>query len=157
MAMTEVRSLSIDMPRSSGSTQQPHQWREVLGTMLPQQYDHLSPPGVAADFSVYDDQRGDEGVFCDLCGKRFYRKQNLINHKREVHDKMNVVTCELCGAEACNKYNLARHMRTKHSDSRNHTCHECGKSFKLRHHMTRHIMNRSCADSNAPSVPPDNS
>ncbi|XP_078695869.1 uncharacterized protein LOC144924505 [Branchiostoma floridae x Branchiostoma belcheri] len=119
--------------------------------MLPQQYQQHAPGG-AAESTLDHDKRGGGGLSCNLCGRRFLRRQNLVNHKREVHEKMNIVICEICGAEACNKYNLARHMRTKHSDSRNYTC-ACGKSFKLRHHMTRHIMNRSCVD--PPSVPPD--
>lgn len=47
---------------------------------------------------------------CDVCGKLFLGKYQLLRHRRRVHEKLYQALCNVCG-KSIRSDNLARHMK----------------------------------------------
>ncbi|XP_045617437.1 zinc finger protein 107 [Procambarus clarkii] len=67
---------------------------------------------------------------CDECGKQFYRKFNLIVHKRK-HSNDRPHECKICHKRFKASIGVKVHMEI-HSDRRPFMCENCGKVFKTR-------------------------
>lgn len=55
--------------------------------------------------------------------------ENLKQHLRRFHSKIQELKCPQCGRLCRSKHSLANHLRETHS-SRVFTCEECNKAFK---------------------------
>ena len=75
------------------------------------------------------------------CSKRFYSKQYLQRHIREVHEGVReLYTCDLCGFTHHRPEGLLDHKNKVHSTK--YQCTECGNcygdTYKLNVHMMKH-------------------
>ena len=66
---------------------------------------------------------------CELCGKRFARKQQLTHHLK-THNK-GIVRCQDCGMVKKDKLRLEIHMEQYHSKEVSN-CYHCKRTFKTR-------------------------
>lgn len=79
---------------------------------------------------------------CDLCGKLFQYKYQLIVHRR-YHNERKPFTCQVCGEAFQNSAELTFHGKSKHiGESKMYICNVCFHVFpndtSLERHMKRH-------------------
>lgn len=79
---------------------------------------------------------------CDLCGKLFQYKYQLIVHRR-YHNERKPFTCQVCGEAFQNSAELTLHGKSKHiGGSKMYICNVCFHVFpndtSLERHMKRH-------------------
>jgi len=82
---------------------------------------------------------------CNICGKPFYRVQQLTAHQK-THASKPLIRCEFCDAEMRSKYYLTIHIDSHHRPELGKcpTCgEECGSRVKLRGHR-RHCGDHKC-------------
>lgn len=78
---------------------------------------------------------------CSFCGKRFYRREDLVRH-RASHTGEMPITCSLCGKSFVNKTTLNVHMRI-HTGEKPYVCRLCGKSFTQNGSLKIHLRTHS--------------
>lgn len=78
---------------------------------------------------------------CSFCGKRFYRREDLVRH-RASHTGEMPITCNLCGKSFVNKTTLNVHMRI-HTGEKPYVCRLCGKSFTQNGSLKIHLRTHS--------------
>ena len=54
----------------------------------------------------------EKSMSCTLCEKRFFAKNELIIHKRSVHEKQKRFQCEMCDYQSFYKGNVQKHQET---------------------------------------------
>ena len=84
--------------------------------------------------SKANDKRAELG--CNLCGKTFTRRFNLLAHERS-HAQERPFKCDLCPLAFCRKHDLKRHHRL-HTGEAPYKCEECGKGFMRIESYNRH-------------------
>jgi DNA-directed RNA polymerase subunit RPC12/RpoP len=57
-------------------------------------------------------KEGKEDV-CDVCGKKFAKHEDLINHARHIHHHP-IVKCHECGKEFIHEKDRLHHVREEH-------------------------------------------
>lgn len=75
---------------------------------------------------------------CDFCGKEFFTKFQLKEHKL-AHFEETPFVCEHCGNGFKTRTCLNSHVFHKHSSVKKHQCTECPKTFKTRTQMLVHM------------------
>jgi KRAB domain-containing zinc finger protein len=77
---------------------------------------------------------------CDVdgCEKRFTAKDNVLVHKRTVHEKVRKYRCEHCDRAFAGSTELMRHRRL-HTGERPYVCKECAKTFVRRACARTHL------------------
>ncbi|XP_065198228.1 zinc finger protein 70-like [Sycon ciliatum] len=114
------------------------------------------------EWSRYDDN-GVTRYRCELCGKLFNNRSNLLRHLPNHWDK-KPYECADCGRAFPRRGQLMQHIRS-HQDDFPFKCPSCTKSFKWKQSLRRHHCNRSYAHlsrdihhprSNATPAPPPN-
>jgi uncharacterized Zn-finger protein len=81
------------------------------------------------------------GYVCNICGKRFHRKDVQANHIF-LHSGQRPFSCAHCGKAFAFKSNLSTHLATHPIDAGHQKvefpCPECGKKFRHRSSLTLH-------------------
>jgi predicted RNA-binding Zn-ribbon protein involved in translation (DUF1610 family) len=81
------------------------------------------------------------GFVCNICGKRFHRKDVQANHMF-LHSGQRPFGCAHCGKAFAFKSNLSTHLATHPTDAGHRQiefpCPECGKKFRHRSSLTLH-------------------
>ncbi|XP_014215951.1 zinc finger protein 510 [Copidosoma floridanum] len=72
---------------------------------------------------------------CDICGKLFYRKNQMQTH-RVIHDKSRRFKCNLCSSYLLSRESLQLHMQRSHQ--KNYACDNCEKSFVSKKALNNH-------------------
>ena len=76
---------------------------------------------------------------CDLCEKRYGRKDHLRRHIQSAHTKERPFICKVCALTFPRKDRLIRHER-KHSGCPQYPCLICGKKFFRKDSLGKHLM-----------------
>lgn len=80
-------------------------------------------------------------IVCDICGKQFSQKANLLKHKL-IHLNKKPFQCRVCHKAFRQKANLQRHELIHNKDRKTVNCAHCNKSFRctwsLKQHMKSH-------------------
>ncbi|XP_020298691.1 zinc finger protein 525-like [Pseudomyrmex gracilis] len=75
---------------------------------------------------------------CQVCDKRFRRKQHLTSHEA-VHSSLRPHICDKCDNTYKIKQHLSRHYKLRHSDSKKpYKCQVYEKRFSTKHNLTTH-------------------
>lgn len=53
---------------------------------------------------------GENGFYCEVCGKAFSRKARLNVHKKFVHEGATPFTCQMCEKKFIRKEDLVKHV-----------------------------------------------
>ncbi|CAG9785463.1 unnamed protein product [Diatraea saccharalis] len=69
-----------------------------------------------------------EGFICDVCGKRYLMRSQIVEHIRQQHGEKTFI-CDICGMEFRRNFNLKQHIRTRHHVTKVQ-CTHCDKTFK---------------------------
>lgn len=86
----------------------------------------------------YSDQHpGVKPFACDMCDKRFDRKENLSRHIR-IHTGDRRYVCNYCGKGYTDPSGLKKHVVAKHSGMK-FSCNLCASSFKSKEALSRHL------------------
>eukprot|EP00090_Calanus_glacialis_P006308 TRINITY_DN14927_c0_g1_i1.p1 TRINITY_DN14927_c0_g1~~TRINITY_DN14927_c0_g1_i1.p1 ORF type:complete len:533 (-),score=152.69 TRINITY_DN14927_c0_g1_i1:83-1633(-) len=73
---------------------------------------------------------------CDLCGDRFTRRNDVMRHKRLIHEKPRDFKCEKCEKYFISEENLASH---KHKHNLELRCRICQHGFGKKEYYENHI------------------
>lgn len=73
---------------------------------------------------------------CQVCGKAFTNSQELTRHGK-CHLGGSMFTCAVCFHVFANAASLERHMK-RHSTDKPYNCTICGKSFARKEHLDNH-------------------
>ena len=79
---------------------------------------------------------------CDFCGKEFFTKFQLKEHKL-AHFEETPFVCEHCGNGFKTRTCLNSHVFHKHSSVKRHKCPDCVKTFKTKTQMLVHTRTHS--------------
>ena len=75
---------------------------------------------------------------CDECGKVFYFRTELSNHKK-FHQKDPASTCDLCHKTFSKPETKRRHVDYVHKKVKNHSCDQCDYRFSQKEKLQKHI------------------
>ncbi|PIO26664.1 hypothetical protein AB205_0184940, partial [Aquarana catesbeiana] len=95
----------------------------------------------------------DKRFSCTECGKSFFFKFNLDEHKRS-HTVEKPLSCPDCGKCFLKKAHLSQHQKS-HAEEKPFSCPECGKRFLKKSHISLHQKSHtekklySCSDVNS--------
>lgn len=80
----------------------------------------------------------DKKFACEICGKEFQRKKNIIVHIRSFHNNERNHVCEICNKGFYGRTALLKHQSV-HSDERPFVCKICNKGFKIEQTLIYHM------------------
>ncbi|XP_034839018.1 zinc finger protein 600-like [Maniola hyperantus] len=100
-----------------------------------------SPTGLALHLSRGHNSFNQGFPECDLCGRVFTRRQNIINHMINVHLQTNpLFSCHLCDKTFTTERNMKRHLNILHNPAvACLRCNYCLRIFRGRDGLIAHI------------------
>lgn len=81
-------------------------------------------------------------IMCDICGRPFSQKANLLKHKL-IHANKKPFSCKICNKAFRQKANLQRHELIHDKDRKTVNCTECNKSFRCAWSLKQHMKNHN--------------
>lgn len=81
---------------------------------------------------------------CDICGKKYKRKENLKDHIFMAHERdpsKDFFPCPTCGKALASQRSLRFHLRFAHTDAKPCVCEICGYSTKQLGNLAFHMRN----------------
>uniref|UniRef100_A0A8C6U1S0 Zinc finger protein 865 n=1 Tax=Neogobius melanostomus TaxID=47308 RepID=A0A8C6U1S0_9GOBI len=82
---------------------------------------------------------GEKPFVCGKCGKRYFRKENLLEHEaKNCAVTPQTHTCPTCSETFPRKSQLTAHMVT-HTGEMPNKCPVCSEQFMLKKHLTHHM------------------
>uniref|UniRef100_UPI0037E9B9A3 telomere zinc finger-associated protein n=1 Tax=Semicossyphus pulcher TaxID=241346 RepID=UPI0037E9B9A3 len=82
---------------------------------------------------------GERPFGCLKCGKRYFRKENLLIHEIRDCTKVQTYTCVTCSATFTGKEELRMHVVT-HTGNMPYKCSTCSEQFMYKKNLTTHMM-----------------
>ncbi|XP_034552419.1 telomere zinc finger-associated protein isoform X2 [Notolabrus celidotus] len=82
---------------------------------------------------------GERPFGCVKCGKRYFRKENLLIHDIRDCSKVHTLTCVTCSATFTAKEELRLHVVT-HTGNMPYKCSTCTEQFMYKKNLTTHLM-----------------
>ncbi|XP_032376358.1 telomere zinc finger-associated protein isoform X2 [Etheostoma spectabile] len=82
---------------------------------------------------------GERPFGCHKCGKRYFRKENLLLHEIRDCTKVQTYTCVTCSSTFKGKEELRLHVVT-HTGTMPHKCSTCPEQFMHKKNLTIHMM-----------------
>uniref|UniRef100_A0A673BIR1 Zinc finger and BTB domain containing 48 n=1 Tax=Sphaeramia orbicularis TaxID=375764 RepID=A0A673BIR1_9TELE len=83
---------------------------------------------------------GEKPFVCLKCGKRYFRKENLLEHESKNCARVQqTYTCQTCSATFTGKEELRVHM-ISHTGDMPHKCSSCSEQFIYKKNLTLHMM-----------------
>lgn len=103
--------------------------------------DFGSPTGLFLHLNRGHNSSGQPFPECDICGRVFTRRQNIISHMETVHLLNNsYFPCHICNKTFTTARNMKRHMKVLHDpDVQYLMCNECDRGFKGKNSLIAHI------------------
>nr|XP_008123618.1 PREDICTED: replication initiator 1 [Anolis carolinensis] len=130
-----------------------HGWEELVTHQMA----HMAAEGIAGSVpkaGALAQLATDRPYSCNLCGKSFRHKPNLLAH-RQVHTGERRYQCQECGKSFGSKAYLASHQHI-HTGEKPYVCGQCGKSFRHKPNLISHQKIHSREPLSAPQQhPPD--
>lgn len=86
--------------------------------------------------------RTHQRLSCPECGKMFWRKSLLRDHRKRRHSTGSVArrhACRICAAKFCRLSGLETHMRS-HTGVKPFKCERCGRRFSSKSNCRRHLL-----------------
>ncbi|CAG9789656.1 unnamed protein product [Diatraea saccharalis] len=80
-----------------------------------------------------------EKINCDICGKKFNLKSNLMLHMRGVHLKERPYECSVCSMGFFIKRHMLGHYMAAHTNERKYKCDVCGKGYATQNSRRKHM------------------
>ena len=74
---------------------------------------------------------------CDICGKTFTEKTNLIRHAK-IHGDRPVFSCNVCSKQFTRADDLTQHQKVHEEEQPVFRCDICWKEFTEKRNLTRH-------------------
>ncbi|CAJ1084490.1 telomere zinc finger-associated protein isoform X2 [Xyrichtys novacula] len=82
---------------------------------------------------------GERPFGCLKCGKRYFRKENLLIHEIRDCSKVHTFTCETCSETFTGKEELRLHVVT-HTGNMPYKCSTCSEQFMYKKNLMTHLM-----------------
>ncbi|XP_029361886.1 telomere zinc finger-associated protein isoform X2 [Echeneis naucrates] len=82
---------------------------------------------------------GERPFGCPKCGKRYFRKENLLIHEIRDCARVQTYTCVTCSATFNGKEQLRLHV-VSHTGEMPHKCSSCPEQFLYKKNLTIHMM-----------------
>ena len=82
-----------------------------------------------------DDAEESIKEICDICGKQFNARKNLMQHKL-IHTT-DTTNCDICNKNFANKIKLQKHIDYVHSEKM-FSCMECKNFFSSKQNLETH-------------------
>ena len=76
---------------------------------------------------------------CDICGRKFSRKNGLINHIKGVHNDERSYPCRFCEKKFKGKSQVELHEKGVHLKIKDIKCYVCSQMFSRYHHLHNHL------------------
>ncbi|KAK7085140.1 hypothetical protein SK128_000585 [Halocaridina rubra] len=81
---------------------------------------------------------GKKEHICDVCGRSFYQKCDVVCHMR-THTGERPFVCKVCNRSFGHRAHLYAHIRT-HSRKRSFCCDMCGSTFSSKYSLSTHLL-----------------
>ena len=105
-----------------------------------------------AVYRQHMEEHGDlQPYHCTQCTKSFNRRDKLMHHIRQVHNREKNVYCDVCGKGFFDNTGLKSHMRV-HTGEKRYSCHICQRPLSSKQSLKQHIISKHSKNSKRRTV-----